>query len=149
MFWVFLVRHGEAYPEEVDPQRPLTEKGRKDTEKIAKALKNFGVKPELIYTSPKLRAKQTAKIIANILGVEKIRETELLLPNTDPKETSKLIDGKNVVLCGHLPNLARLFSLLYLSEDNERRVNLSTSGALVLKWKDFWVLELLLEPSVL
>jgi len=149
MFWIFLLRHGEAYPEEVNPERPLTERGKKDTEKVAKALKNFGVKPEVIYTSPKLRAKQTAEIVASTLGVEEVKETELLLPNADPKETSSLIDGKNAVLCGHLPNLARLFSLLYLSVDDEKRINLSPSGVVVLKGGEYWSLELLLEPSVL
>jgi len=149
MFWVILVRHGEAYPEEINPERPLTEKGKRDTEKVAKALKKFGVKPEVIYTSPKLRAKQTAGIIAETLEVKEIKESEFLLPNTDPRETAKLIDGKNVVLCGHLPNLARLFSLLYLSEDNEKRINLSTSGVLILRGGKYWALELLLEPSVL
>src|SRR5947209_4974494 len=71
---LLLVRHAHAgdrdpaqWPD--DRMRPLTDKGRKTQAKVAKALRNFGLIPELIVTSPWTRAAQTAEILQRELGV--------------------------------------------------------------------------------
>ena len=45
---LYLVRHGEAYPETVDPSRPLTDKGKSETQKIANCLKQTQINIDLI-----------------------------------------------------------------------------------------------------
>ncbi len=81
---VYLVRHGEAVPDNVDPARPLSEKGRAEVEETAKQLLADGAKVDEIWHSGKLRAKQTAEIIARVLGVEKVLEKPGLKPDDPP-----------------------------------------------------------------
>jgi len=72
------MRHGETryqdkkipiiYTKEETPNLPLTERSKKKLEKIAKELKEKNI--DIIYSSPYLRTKQTAEIIAKELGIE-------------------------------------------------------------------------------
>lgn len=151
MRYILLIRHGEALSESVDPSRPLSERGLKETEKVAKALKNLNVNFSAIYHSSKLRAKQTAQIVGKYLGVEKLIEDDSLLPNAEPELAVNLIEKSegNIILCGHLPNLARVFSLLYLGRDDEKAIDIKTSGAVGLIKKESWVLDLVFYPSLL
>ncbi len=148
---VVLFRHGEAYPDTLDPQRPLTERGKVETKKVAEALRRAGVKVDEIIHSPKLRARQTSEIISSVLGVHSVRESTLLLPDADPRKTLELIrdTSHNLILCGHLPNLARVFSLLYLGKDTDKSIELNTSGAVGLVEVEEWVLSFLLDSSLL
>lgn len=69
----FIVRHGESVLNEKKchqgwiSRNPLTPRGRLQAEEAVKKLE--GQKIELIYTSPLLRTKQTARIVANHLGL--------------------------------------------------------------------------------
>lgn len=77
---ITFIRHGEiesnlrhAYVGWTD--KPLTENGREQAKYVAKRLKN--VKFDAIYTSPLIRAKETAKIIADSCHTEVIEEERL------------------------------------------------------------------------
>lgn len=65
--FVYLGQHGEAEREEVDPARPLTEKGRNDVRKVALFTAGAHVRVERIFHSGKLRARQTAEILGGVL----------------------------------------------------------------------------------
>lgn len=151
MIYVVLLRHGESYPSSVNPDRPLTEKGIKETEKVAKVLKRLGVSFDTIYHSPKLRAYQTAEIVAKELGIKNLVEIEELLPEADPTYVKELIERKEgkAIFCGHLPHLARLFGSLYLGVDDDRVIDLKTSGGVGLKKGHRWVLDFVIYPSLL
>ena len=151
MTFVVLVRHGEAYPSLLDSQRVLTEKGKKETILVAKALKKLTLDFDYVFHSPKLRAKQTAEILAEVLGIGKVIERGDLLPESDPKSAVELIknlEGK-AIICGHLPHLARLFGLLYLGADDDKVIDIKNSGAIGLKKGHRWVLDFVIFPSLL
>ncbi|MES9849230.1 MAG: histidine phosphatase family protein, partial [Candidatus Thiodiazotropha sp.] len=57
---LYLVQHGEACKKEVDPDRPLTDRGREDIDRLATFLKQAGIRPDRVVHSGKLRAMQTA-----------------------------------------------------------------------------------------
>src|SRR5512135_2477738 len=81
---LYLIQHGEAASEEANPSRPLTKKGAHDVEKIASFLKQAGMGSVFIRHSGKLRAKQTAEIIAASFGsAPRVQEAGNLSPN-DP-----------------------------------------------------------------
>ena len=111
---IYLVRHGDTVPEERNPTRPLSEKGRAEVEKTARALLKEKANIEEIWYSTKLRAKQTAEIIAQILGVKKIYEKEGLKPNDPPAPFAEMLKtaNNNILIAGHMPFLADLASLL-------------------------------------
>ena len=60
---LYLVHHGEAVPKEQDPDRPLTDKGREDLQKLATFLERAGVRVARIIHSGKERARDSAEIL--------------------------------------------------------------------------------------
>ncbi len=120
---IYILRHGLA-GEADDPawagrdnERPLTEKGERKIRKLAKALRRRELIFEQILSSPYVRARQTAEIVAETLGLaEALGVSEHLQPGADH---GKLIDElaessqlQNVLLVGHEPHLSQLMSLL-------------------------------------
>src|SRR5271156_6739873 len=97
---LYIVRHGIAVDRN-DPkspseaERPLTAKGVQKTRSAALGLRALGAKPDVLMTSPYVRAAQTAEIFAEALGfpLEKIRATELLKPTADPAEILREISS--------------------------------------------------------
>jgi phosphohistidine phosphatase len=119
---LYLVRHGIAV-DRSDPkcppeaERPLTARGVQKTRSAALGLRALGVKPEMLITSPYVRAAQTAEIFAEALGftVEKIRVSESLKPAENPSEILKELSrlrAKEVACFGHAPHLDLLIAQL-------------------------------------
>lgn len=119
---LYLVRHGIAVartdpksPPEAD--RPLTAKGVQKTRAAALGLETLGAKPDILITSPYMRAAQTAEIFAEALGFapDKIRVSESLKPAANPSEIVKEIlqlKSKEVACFGHAPHIDLLIAHL-------------------------------------
>lgn len=110
-----LFRHGIAIDRE-DPACPsehdrfLTPKGIAKTQAAARGLRALGVKPNMILTSPLLRAVQTAEIACEALGypVKKLRQIEALKSDAKPADLFDMLSGlkaEEVICVGHAPNL--------------------------------------------
>jgi phosphohistidine phosphatase len=67
---LYLVRHGEAEKGEPDELRRLTAAGRDQGRAVARQLENDGVRPETVVSSPLLRARETAELIAHPFGLD-------------------------------------------------------------------------------
>ena len=68
---LYLFRHGEAQPPSVsgtDEARELTDTGRQSVRTMADALLRAGLRPDAIFTSPLIRARQTGDILGEVLG---------------------------------------------------------------------------------
>jgi phosphohistidine phosphatase len=140
---VILFRHGIAHDRAdpdcpPDPERALTDEGRKKTRKAARGLAEMGVGPTRILTSPYLRAKQTAAIAAEVLGVPaaKVTLTDALLPEAAPYSIFHALyafhASDEVILCaGHAPNLDRVLALS-LTGERTPVTQLKKSGAALL-----------------
>ncbi len=117
---LYLMRHGPAVNREdpdcpPDAERPLTREGAQRTRQAALGLRRLGVKPQVILSSPLLRALQTAEAVAEVLGLpkEKIRRTAVLEPEADPAEFLKEIarlTSDETLCAGHAPNLDELIA---------------------------------------
>ena len=88
---LFIVRHGIAVDREdpkcpADPDRFLTDEGIEKTRQVAQGVAEVGAAPDLMVTSPYLRALQTAEIFAAQLGYakQKIKKSDFLLPGAEP-----------------------------------------------------------------
>ena len=71
---LLLIRHAKSSwddPALPDKDRPLNDRGRRDAPKMGKRLAKRGVKPDLILSSPALRALRTAEIIAKMLDYQR------------------------------------------------------------------------------
>jgi len=113
---LYIVRHGIAVDREdpkcpPDPERYLTEEGVEKTKQVAAGVAAMGVTADLIFTSPYVRAAQTAEIFAAALeyAKPKIRRTDLLLPGAEPsllfRDLAKERQASSVFLFGHAPQL--------------------------------------------
>ena len=133
----FLVRHGEARHESEDPRRPLSERGRRDVNAVARAAAAKKIRVAAILHSDKLRARETAEIFGRLVApTSGVRQITGLAPEDDPEIAKAEFEtaGEPVMLVGHLPHLARLASLL-LSGDSERpTVEFSTATIACLSW---------------
>lgn len=67
---LYFVRHGDAvHMAGRDSERPLSQTGIEETQSVARLLKKMNVQLDALYTSPRVRAQQTAEILSESLGV--------------------------------------------------------------------------------
>jgi len=134
---LYIVRHAIAVEHgtpgyEDDSQRPLTDNGRKKMKKISRSLDRLGLQLDVILTSPYVRARDTAKILADRFSMtEKIYFSENLIPPGNFEalvfEIHEKYDLANVALVGHEPMLSSLISWLTTGE-TEARIMLKKGG---------------------
>jgi phosphohistidine phosphatase len=147
---LYLIQHGEAKCEVEDPERSLTLRGEKEITGISRKAPGLDIRPLKVYHSGKMRAKQTAEIIANVLKIPNasVQAVQGLNPNDDIRPWAERISGekKDLMLVGHLPFLERLTSFLLCDNENARLV-LFRYGAIVCldqkedkRWAVRWIL---------
>jgi len=114
---LYLMRHGIALaaddPAVIDDnQRPLTAKGVKRMRRAARGLRRLGIDFDAILTSPLLRARQTADIVAATLGMEtRLEEISGLAPESSVEHLlfglTRYQDRDHLLLVGHQPLLGQ------------------------------------------
>ena len=140
---IYFFRHGIA-DDRADPdcppdfERGLTEVGRKRTRFAAQGLQSLEVEPQAIWTSPYVRARQTAEIAAEVLIGAKadLHVTESLEPHRDPEELFVELGeaGLDLLLCvGHAPQLD--LALAYgVGAPDAYLIRLKKAGAACVEW---------------
>lgn len=97
-----------------DGLRPLTKKGRGQSERLGAFLEEHGVRPDVIVSSPLIRAQQTAEIVAARLGMS-IRTDARLGGGFGRSELWELLDelgAREPMFVGHDPDLSNLVTYL-------------------------------------
>ena len=104
---VFLVRHAEAAPGEPDELRPLTSAGRDAARALGERL--AGEHPTAVVTSPLLRARETADLIARACTLEATADDNLAPGATAAALRAAAADkGSTVVAVGHQPDCSEI-----------------------------------------
>jgi phosphohistidine phosphatase len=110
---LYLVRHAEAAGGEPDELRPLTAAGREQARSLGIQLRDSGVRPDAILTSPLLRARETGALVGRELGVEPTADERLAPGATAEAIMSAVSDrGDTVVVVGHQPDCSRIAAAL-------------------------------------
>ena len=118
---LFLVRHAKSSwkdPDLADHDRPLNARGMRDAPEIAGRLADRPGRPELIVTSPALRALATAKVMAAALGIEPSAvAVNGRIYDAGPADLLDVIRGiddrfARVMVVGHNPGLTETVNLL-------------------------------------
>ncbi len=111
---LWLLRHGEAVPHdaaESDAARELTGRGRDQARAAGQALAALGVEVHLLFTSPKVRARETAVLAAEALDVDPI-EHEPLAEGFDADDAFELLaiagEDQRVLVVGHEPDFSQV-----------------------------------------
>ena len=146
---LYLVQHGEACAKQVDPERPLTERGNADVDRLAAFLKQAGIRVERVIHSEKLRAVQTAEYLAKAIAPGVVPESSgIINPNDDPRAFDWQSDSwdHDTLVVGHLPFMARLVSHLVV-EDEDKPLTAWQPGSIVClertdhtRWQINWML---------
>ena len=118
-----IVRHAEAIERSdqiAEAHRYLTRRGRKRFRRIAESFRGTGFHPEVILTSPLVRAVQTADILSETLSFTGDLLLADLLAGFDPESLDRLLDdyphADEVALVGHEPDLGRLAQMLLATD---------------------------------
>ncbi|CAN5516068.1 hypothetical protein BH24CHL9_BH24CHL9_00840 [soil metagenome] len=113
-----LLRHAHAGDptewEGEDELRPLTRKGRRQCERLGAFLDAHGVRPDVIVSSPKVRAMQTAELVAGTLGMT-VRADPRLGAGLGRRELWDMLNelgAREPMLVGHDPDLSDLLGHL-------------------------------------
>jgi phosphohistidine phosphatase len=110
---LWLLRHGEAVPHDSkpDPEREVTARGERQALAAGAALSRLGLEFDACYTSPRLRARQTAELACRALGVEPAVE-ESLDAGFDRDDAVALLrahgDDARVLVVGHEPDFSQV-----------------------------------------
>jgi phosphohistidine phosphatase len=110
---LWLLRHGEAVPHESKPDadRELTPRGERQAIAAGKGLAKLGLEFEVCYTSPKVRARDTARLACQALNIEPVDE-ESLADGFDRDDALELLmrhgDDARVLLVGHDPSFSQV-----------------------------------------
>lgn len=161
---LLVVRHGDAMNKEEfaetgesDDMRPLSDGGRAEMKSVAKGLQSEVDTLDVLATSPLVRARQTAEIIADAYGLGTPEVTRSILPDAPFDEFESWCSGlgekKVIAVVGHEPHLSRLVTWL-LTGRTESRIRLKKGGACLLEFeaearKDSGTLNWLLTPRQL
>ena len=143
---LYLVHHGDAVGPDVNPMRPLSDCGRVDVETLAAKAAERGARPEVVWHSGKLRARQTAEAFwrdCNALAT--FAATHGLQP-TDP--ITWIVDAiagdtRHIMLVGHFPHLPRLLGVLLTGDLEAAPANFPLHGIVALdrqgdRWIEKW-----------
>jgi phosphohistidine phosphatase len=146
---IYLVQHGEAVSKDVDPDRPLSEQGVKDIEKMSVFLEAAGIQVDRILHSGKTRARQTAELFANrLLSGDQTDSVSDINPNNPVQAFAEGINdlSEDTMVVGHLPFMARLVSYLMAGQDDVTLVTYTPGSVACLglnddsQWSLLWML---------
>jgi phosphohistidine phosphatase len=110
---LWFLRHGDAVPHgtKPDPERELTSKGERQSKDAGAALARLGVRFDACYTSPKVRARDTARLACAPLELEP-EEVESLSGGLEREDALELLmghdDDAHVLLVGHEPDFSQI-----------------------------------------
>jgi phosphohistidine phosphatase len=145
---LYVIRHAKsswAEPVANDFDRKLNDRGKRDAPQMGKRLKEKGVYPDLLLSSPAKRALSTANRIADVLkySKDKIKTVSTLYHADEDTILSAVQDVKNkhdiVMLCGHNPGLtdfANAISSVEINIDNIPTCGIVALSLPVDSWKE-------------
>ena len=143
---ILLVHHGDALGPEVDPMRPLSEQGRAASARLAEAAAARGVRPDVVWHSGKLRARQTAELFWRACNpLAAFSAARGLQPTDSPRGMRDALagDDRSILLVGHMPHLAQLLRVLRGEPQDGGAADFPLHGCVALEghgdtWKELW-----------
>ena len=143
---ICLVHHGHAIGPEVDSLRPLSERGRADVARLAEDARARGVKPDVIWHSGKLRARQTAESFWRACNpLATCAHVRGLLPDDPPSWIrDRIVAGpRSIMVVSHMPYLPALLHLLCGAAADPPPFDFPLHGCVALEadgnqWKEIW-----------
>lgn len=154
---LYLVQHADAVSKEENPERPLSKKGLKDAVNMAAFLQGGGVRVDEIVHSGKLRAEETANVLAKTVWAGKTpSKLAGLGPNdaTDHLCNTIMVAGGDLMVVGHMPFMGRMAGRCLSGSETGALVKFEPGSVLCLERQDegatnHWSLNWFARPSML
>ncbi len=161
---LYFLRHAKAVQLSArskmsDRDRPLTPEGEQKMRAVARGFRRLDLSLDLILSSPYLRARQTAEILADVLKAPgKLKLAPALEPGGDPRQLVRELNqhgrqSDGLVLVGHEPYFSELISMLIAGHTDVRldvkKASLCKVTTTSLRYGQCAVLEWLLPPGYL
>ena len=151
---VYLVQHGKPVAKEENPDRPLSDAGKKDVERVTQHLRQCGISVGRVFHSGKTRAKDTAEILSRGLDPgPKPQEREGLSPLDSVRPIADVIQTgeEDLLIAGHLPHLAKLAALLVAGDETKLVVRFQQGGVVCLEQDEEgrWAVAWMVVPEIL
>lgn len=129
--------------------RPLSDTGRAAAERLARTAAGRGVKPDVVWHSGKLRARQTAEPFWRLCNpLAAFSAARGLQPADPPAWMRDHLAGetRSILLVGHMPHLPRLLRMLCGEDPDASAIDFPLHGCVALErdgdhWKEIWRLE--------
>jgi phosphohistidine phosphatase len=143
---IVLVHHADAVGPHVDPMRPLSEAGRTAATRLAAEAAARGVRPDQVWHSGKLRARQTAELFWRACNpLAPFSAARGLQPDDPPAWLRDELAGesRSILIVGHMPHLDRLLRLLLQADPASTASSFPLHGCVALerdaeRWKEIW-----------
>ena len=144
---LYLVQHGKAVAKEQDPERPLTDLGRREAQRMAEFIRPLGLRIDQLWHSGKLRAEQTAEIYADAVTVA---DGPTARAGLKPNDSAALlrdelaVTSDDTMIVGHMPFVSRLANLLLTGYESPPVVTFVNAGLVCLertadnRWQIEW-----------
>ena len=150
---LYLIQHGDAVDESVNPDRPLSETGIHDVEQVGAFLSRAGVSVREICHSGKTRARQTAERFAHhmaggrdVVACDGLKPKDVVEPFCDKLESR----DRDLAVVGHLPNLWNMTARLLTGKEEATPVAFQKGGVVCLERDDDgWRLCWMVVPALL
>jgi len=151
---LYLVQHSESVSKDVDPGRPLSPQGEKDISQIAESLRASGLTVSRILHSSKMRAHQTAEILAEVLLISgEIEVIDGINPNDSVQDFSLTAHKfkHDTMVVGHLPFMAKMVSYLVTGNEDPAIVAYKPGSVVCLQQgpEEHWQIQWMLRPDTL
>jgi len=152
---LYLMRHGHAKSGEVDPERHLRKRGRREVERIAEFIAPFNLHVDAIWHSDKARAIETAAIVSEAVsaGNDLIEREDLApLDPVAPVAAEVAAVNSGLMIVGHLPFIPELAGLLLTGKTDTDLFDLPCAGIIcMLRDEDdgLWRVRWFLSPDMI
>ncbi len=151
---LYLIQHGDAVDKSADPERPLSETGKRDVDAVGRFLEQAGLAIPTLWHSGKTRARQTAERLApHVAPNGRLLEVKGLGPGDPVKPVGKKLgeEKTDLAIIGHLPYLARLAGWLLTGDEDASTITFERGAVLCLE-RDVagrWHVRWMIVPSLL
>jgi phosphohistidine phosphatase len=145
---LYLVHHGDALGPQVDPRRPLSLHGADTVKRLAQEAARRGARPDVVWHSGKLRARQTAEEFWRACNaLAEFSATKDLQPGDPPGWIRDRLLGetRDILIAGHFPHLPQLAALLLQPAEGATSEHVPQHGVLALisddagaSWREAW-----------
>ena len=153
---LLLVRHGDAIAGTPDAERPLSDKGRRDIQRMAAFLARSGVRVSRVIHNGRVQARDSALLMADVLGPGAVVVEEAVAGLNPGDATDLLFDAvagwtEDTMIVGHQPFMGHFAARLLTGGDGPVAVGFEAGAAACLERDqgNDWKLRWLVGPALL